>query len=335
MKRRFVLGVGVAAALLALLVSLVGSDTVFAELADVDRPLLAAGLLSGVLALTFRGLVWVQLLTLVDDSLRRRQVGMLFLTAMFIKYVTPYGQVATEPLVAYLVAREGELAYEDGLASVLAADVLNYLPYYSFGFLGVASIVAGDTIATAFVSRLVVFGLAFVVVIAAMTVVLWRRTVVYWFVIGAVTTLHRTTGRVTDRFDPLLCPDAVRGRLDGFYETIDTIGASRRTLAAATVSAHLGMAFLMLPVYIGASALGYHLSLGVVAIAVAVGKLGSVVPAPGGTGGVEAIVTASLATLGQLEVAAALSIALLYRLCTYWLTVGVGGVSAFSVLVRN
>ncbi|WP_311136039.1 lysylphosphatidylglycerol synthase domain-containing protein [Natronosalvus vescus] len=198
-----------------------------------------------------------------------------------------------------------------------------------------ASIVAGGTIATAFVSRLAVFGVAFLIVVAVLAVVLWRRAVVYWLVLGAVAVVARVTCSVTDRFDALLCPDMVRGRLDGFYATIDAIGANRRTLAVATVSAHLGMAFLMLPVYIGASALGYHLSLGVVAVTVAVGKLGALVPAPGGTGGVEAIVTASLTTLGHLEVGAALSVALVYRLCTYWLTIGIGGVCAFPAFYRN
>lgn len=95
------------------------------------------------------------------------------------------------------------------------------------------------------------------------------------------------------------------------------------------------MVFLVLPVYVGAASLGYQLSLSVVALAVAFGKLGSAVPAPGGTGGVEAMVTAVLTTFGGLSPAAALTVALIYRACTYWLTIGVDGAAAGVLLLRE
>ncbi|MCU4925109.1 flippase-like domain-containing protein [Halobacteria archaeon AArc-dxtr1] len=325
MKRRVALGFGFAALLLVVLLGFVGGRDVVAELSHANWPTLTVGVLSGLLALTFRGLVWSRFLRLVDPTLTRASVGSVFLTAMFLKYVTPYGQVATEPVVAYLVASRSEMAVEDGFAGVVSADLLNYVPYYTFGFLALVFMTTDDVLGNDMRAQLTAFGGLFVLVAALVYVVVRRESVVYRLVLPTTSILRSTVGRFTTRVDRALAPTAVRSRLDGFYETVDTITADRRTLVHATIYAHLGMAFLMAPVYVGAVALGHELPIAVVALAVALGKLGSVVPAPGGTGGVEAIVTASLVALGGLTPATALTVALIYRACTYWLTICVGG----------
>ncbi|AGB37347.1 lysylphosphatidylglycerol synthase transmembrane domain-containing protein [Natronococcus occultus] len=334
MKRRIGVGFALAAVLLAVLVHVVGGGELLAELSSADPSVLALGVLSGLLALTFRGAVWVQLLLLIDEELSRLRIAGLFLTAMFLKYVTPYGQIATEPLVAYLVSKDETMAYEDGLASVLSADLSNYVPYYTFGFVALGVLVVGDALGDGLVDQLVAFGGLFLVLVGAVVLVIYRPSAVYTAVLGLAALVRRLVGRFSSRFEESLTPDRVRSRLDGFYRTVDTISADKRTLLIAVVCSHLGMAFLMLPVYVGAVALGYRLPLAVVAVAVAFGKLGSVVPAPGGTGGVEAMVTATLTAIGGLEPAAALTVALIYRLCTYWLTVTVGGIAA-SVLLAG
>lgn len=332
MKRRIGVGFALAVFLLAILIRTVGSGDLRAELSSADPSILALGILSGLLALAFRGVVWEQFLSLVDEGLSRTQIGGLFLTAMFLKYITPYGQIATGPLVAYLVSKDESMAYEDGLASVLSADLLNYVPYYTFGFVALGLLTVGDALGDGLIDQFVAFVALFFTLLGIVALIVYRPSVVYTGVVGLTSLVRRLVGRFTDRLDEPLAPETVRDRLDGFYRTVETISADRRTLLTAVVAAHLGMTFLMLPVYIGAIALGYQLPFAVVAVAVAFGKLGSVVPAPGGTGGVEAMVTATLTTLGGLEPAAALTIALLYRLCTYWLTVTVGGAAAGFLL---
>lgn len=335
MKRRIVLGFALAAILLTLLVSFAGSDDVAQHLLSADYRIIALGLVSGTLALTFRGLVWVRFISLVDETMTRKRIVTVFLSAMFIKYITPYGQVATEPFVAYLVSRDADMAYEDGLAGILSADLLNYVPYYTFGFVALASIMMGGTIGSDIRSYILAFGGLFVVVSTLAYIVFRQPVVIYKVVIGASALLRRTVGRFSDRIADALTPNAVRTRLDGFYVSIGTIANDRRNLAIATVYAHLGMVFLMAPVYVGARALGLEITLPVVALVVALGKLGSIVPAPGGLGGVEAAVTAGLTGLGQFEVAAAVTIALIYRFCTYWLTITLGGICSIGLVFRE
>lgn len=335
MKRRIVLGFGVAVVLLVLLVSAIGSRDILEELAQADSRVLGLGFLSGAMALTFRGLVWQRFIGLIDETMTRTRIASIFLTAMFVKYATPYGQLATEPFVAYLVSSNGEMAYEDGLASILSADLLNYLPYYTFGFLALGVIAAGGALGNGMLAQFTAFAGLFVVVAFLVYLTVFEPDVIYRIVLGVTGLVRRVVGRFTSRVNEPLSAEAVRTRLDGFYGSVDSIKADKRTLAIATVYAHLGMAFLMAPVYIGAFALGHRIALPVVAIVVALGKLGSVVPSPGGTGGVEVIVTGGLITLAGLEPAAAATVALIYRACTYWLTMGVGGVSAAGFFLQK
>lgn len=335
MKRRIGIGFALAAVLLAALFAVVGSEDVVTELSAADTTFLALGVLSGLLALTFRGLVWQHFLAVVDESMTRGRIAQLFLSAMFVKYVTPYGQVATEPFVAYLVARDANMEYEDGLAGILSADFLNYVPYYTFAFfaatwlLVVGAIGIGGDILT----YLVAFLLVFVIVVILSFVIVRRPGAIYWVLIGVSERLHPPLTRFSSRLGERVRPEAVRDRLDGFYRSIELIATDRRGLLVSGCFAHVGMAFLMLPVYLGGLAIGHELPLTVVALAVALGKLGSFVPAPGGLGGVEASVTAALTILGSLSPAAAFSVAIIYRVSTYWLTIAVGGLGAISFTV--
>ncbi|ELY42472.1 lysylphosphatidylglycerol synthase transmembrane domain-containing protein [Natronorubrum sulfidifaciens] len=333
MKRRIVLGFSFALLLLLVLIAVIGSREIVAELSKASPRVLSLAFLSGLGALLFRGLVWERFIGVVDETMPRRQIIQIFLTVMFVKYATPYGQLATEPFAAYLVSRDSEMAYEGSLASILSADLLNYIPYYTFGFLALGVLAVDDISGTDMQTQIVAFTGLFVVIVSVVYVAVRRSAVVYRLVLASTGLCRRVVGRVTTRFDEQLSPTAVRSRLDGFYTTVGTITADRRTLVFTAVYAHLGMVCLMLPVYIGALALGYQLALPVVALVVALGKLGAIVPAPGGTGGVEVIVTAGLTTLGGLEPAAAVTIALIYRASTYWLTLGIGGLSTAKLLV--
>ena len=335
MKRRIALGFLIAAILLAVLVTLVGREQVFADLSGADPQLLAVCIGSGLLMLLFRGMVWVHFLRAIDETMGNLQVGGVFLSAMFIKYVTPYGQVATEPFVAYLVSRDAEMAYEDGLAGILSADVLNYVPYYSFGFLAIGWIIANGALGTDLHNYVIAFVGVFTALVTLSFIVVKRPEVVYRVVLGTVSIIERPVSRVASGLGAKLSPPAVRERLDGFYGSVNLIAADRRLLVIATVYAHLGMLFLMIPIYVGAQALGYQVAIPVVALAAAFGKLGSFVPAPGGLGGVEGFVTGALVILASLSPSAAFSVALVYRVSTYWLTILVGGVGAFFFVVRR
>ncbi|HWB36830.1 MAG TPA: flippase-like domain-containing protein, partial [Rugosimonospora sp.] len=74
--------------------------------------------------------------------------------------------------------------------------------------------------------------------------------------------------------------------------------------------------------------LGQHVSLVQVAIVYLAGTtLGSLVPTPGGVGTVEAALAAGLGTVAGINPGVAFSVAVLFRVLTYWLRIPLGWVA--------
>jgi len=334
-KWRIALGTLAAALVLWFTVTLVGRDEVGEALATADLAVFALGFGATVLSLLFRGMVWVRLLGALDRTLSTGRVLSLYVAAVFVKYVTPYGQVAAEPFMAYVVASAGELDTENGLAAIGSGDVLNYLPYYSLGGVGLVFVLLVRPAEPDLLRYAVALAALAVLVVAAVVLVLARRSLVTGAVVVVAAVAGRGAGRLSERLLTATRPERVRPRVEGFYATLDRLAAHPRRLVAAVVFAHVGMAFLMLPLYTSALAVGEVVALPVVALAVAASKLGSFFPAPGGLGGTEVVMAAMLSIGAGVDPATALVISLLYRVATYGLSLVVGGTSAIALSARG
>jgi len=105
---------------------------------------------------------------------------------------------------------------------------------------------------------------------------------------------------------------------------IEVVGQPKRVLMglAGNVAMTLGY---VLAFDASLTALGQHVSLVQVAIVYLLGTtLGSVVPTPGGVGTVEAALAAGLGTVAGLNPGVAFSVAVLFRVLTYWLRIPLG-----------
>lgn len=335
MDRRLLLGFAGAGAALVLLVYAVGWDEVFSAAGDASLPIYALAFLAAAICQVFRSLVWSRLLGVVGENIPRLLVLRIFLTGMFLKYVTPYGQVAAGPGIAYVLSQYTHGEYESDLATVVSADFLNYVPYYTFGTVGFAYFVVQQP-------QLPDLGLYYVTVpllvvaIAGLLVVFWsRRGIVQRGVVGITGSVRTLISYVSTGLAERISEEAVRKRLAGFYETLDLVSKDRRSVAIAVVYAHVGWFFLMLPVYIVALALGTHIPLGIAFLVVALSKVGFLVPLPGGLGGVELVLAGMITLFVGLSPATATAIAILYRLTAYWQTIALGGLCSASLSVSS
>lgn len=178
------------------------------------------------------------------------------------------------------------------------------------------------------------FGALLVAVFTIASTVFYRRSFVERSVFVFVEAFQLIVGRISGRIYEALERDEMSDRVSGFYETIDLLAAHRRDVAIAAVVAHVAMIFFLLPVYTTALALGHPIPFAAVALIVAISKLGALVPMPGGLGGVEVATAGAIYLVAGFGIEVATTIALLYRLCTYWFTVAVGGVSTVYLSVR-
>lgn len=335
MKKRAIVALGIALSLLVLFVAAVGWEEVIEA---VRRAYIRTYLLAFVATLgclLCRSLVWHRLLSVVDRPRPYWLVSGLFLTAMFAKYVTPYGQVTSGVGVAAIVSRYYDSAYEEALAAVVSADFLNYLPYYTFGSLGLGYVllVYSPPIDVGQYAPTVA---AFIVAVALFVSIVWvRRELVRGAILRLSAGLRVVVERVAPGKASYLRRENITQRFKGFYTTLDLVSQDRRAMGIALAYAHVGWLAFAAVLYVSADAVGTPVPFGVAMLAVALSKVGFIVPTPGGLGGVEAALAGALLVLTPMSSAVAVAVALLYRFATYWFTILVGGVASILLTIKD
>lgn len=335
MKKRVVIAFGIAVLVLALFVLAIGWEEVLGAIARAALPLYAGAFLASGLTLLARSYVWHRVLGVVDQRRPYWLVGGLFLTAMFAKYVTPYGQVTSGVGMAAVVSRYYESAYEESLAAIVSADFLNYVPYYTFGGIGLAYLLLSDSAPGIVMDYLplALGSLAMLLVIIA-AVWFWRNVVVN-SVVRVLVGLRSLIAGVAPAIATRLTRDNVTSRFRGFSVTLHLLSQDRRTMATAAVSAHIAWLGLAGALYLSALAVGISLPFGIVFLSVALSKLGFIMPTPGGVGGVEIALAAVLYLLSPMSGAVATAVAILYRFATYWFTILIGGISSIALTMSD
>ena len=321
------LGFAIAGILLYLFAAGIGLRDVTQALARADPRWLAAGCLSTVLCLALWGKAWQVVLGVAGIDVPYHRLIVTYFAATFANYVTPLGQAGGEPFIAYVLSRDTEASYEDSLASVVTADLLNLLPFFSFSAIGMSVLLLQaqlPTVAKGLAQGLLVMAVGVPALVAAG----WRyRERVRGGVLRLVEPLSRVTSRIS--------VDGAARRIDDLFEAFDRIAQDRVALVKAVVFAYLGWVFFALPLYFAGQTLGVPVDLLLVLFIVPASTLAGLTPSPGGLGGVEFALVALLVALTPVGTAAALALALVYRVMSYWFALVVGGGAAFAVVVRS
>ena len=288
---------------------------------------LGLALLSTVISLVIWAKSWDVILCAVGVEVPFRKIVVTYFAATFADYATPFGKAGGGPFIAYVLAADTEANYQDSLASVVTADLINLLPFFTFAGVGtVALLVQGEIPNQA---QFLVTGLGALAILLPIAIYASYRY--REFVEGLVVRVARPIGRHVDRVDA----ESVRKRVHEFYDHVDNIATSRSQLAHTLVYAYGGWLFFAAPLYLAGRTLGLHLDPVLVLFVVPASSLAGVVPTPGGVGGVEVALVALLVALAGLQTDLAASVALVYRVASYWFALAVGGLAAFFVIHRT
>jgi uncharacterized protein (TIRG00374 family) len=321
-----VAGFAVAAAVLFYLGYNVGWGEIIAQLAVADPWWVAVACLSTVTGLAAWGKAWQVVLRVagVEESYRRLVVT--YFAATFANYVTPLGQAGGEPFIAYVLSSDTDATYQDSLASVVTADLLNLLPFFNFAAVGMAWLLLQASLpenAETLAQGLVVMAVG----VPGVVYVGWRhREGVEGAVLRAVAPVATRTGRIS--------VESVRSRIDEFYEALERIADDPRSLVYALVFAYVGWVFFALPLYFGSLALGYEVGLLLVLFVVPASTLAGLAPTPGGSGAIEVVIGVLLLALTALSQDQASALALVYRFASYYFAIGFCALPALWVVKR-
>jgi uncharacterized protein (TIRG00374 family) len=316
----------VALVFLYLVAAGLGVREVASTLAGAELEWVVLGCVSTALCLAAWGKAWQIVLRVVGIEVPYRRLVVTYFAATFANYVTPLGQAGGEPFIAYVLSRDTDAGYEDSLASVVTADLLNLLPFFTFAAAGLGVLLTRPSLPAA--TRPLALGLfGMAVGVPALTGAgwVWRERVR-----GAVLRLVAPVARRTDR----VSVEGVVSRIDDLYAAFERVAQDPRALVEAVAFAYVGWVFFAFPLYCAGQALGIDISPLTVLFVVPASTLAGMVPTPGGLGGVETALVGLLVAVTGETAAVALAIALVYRVASYWFALGVGGGAAIAVVGR-
>jgi uncharacterized protein (TIRG00374 family) len=323
---KLIAGFGVAVVLVYLLGTVIGWEETIERLRSAHLGWVAAACASSLLCLAVWGKMWQVVLEAVGVSVTYRKVVVTFFAASFANYVTPMGQAGGEPLVAYVLSRDTEASYEQSLASVVITDVLRLLPFFTVAGLGLGYLFFERQL-PAVVETVAVVLAVLAIGLPTLMVVGWRHRLP---VQKAFLRLLSPVARRTERFSV----EGARRRIDSLYDSVELVADSRRALIVSVGLAYVGWVLFALPLYFSGLALDLPVSLLLVFFIVPATIVVSFTPLPGGLGAIEGALVLLLTALAALSAGEALAITTVYRLTSYWLVVGVGGIAALWVTAR-
>jgi uncharacterized protein (TIRG00374 family) len=324
---RIGVGFGIAAIILYLVAVGIGTEDLSRAFAGAQLRWLAVGCLSTFVGLVAWGKAWQVVLEVADIREPFRRLVVTYFAATFANYVTPLGQAGGEPFIAYVLSRDTDASYEESLASVVTADLLNLLPFFSFAAVGMGWLLWQANLPTA--ARPLAMGLlALAVGVPAFAMVGWRfRGRLAAGVLRLVAPVARRTPRLTVA--------GIRERMRDLGAAFDRIASDPRALARALVFSYVGWVFFAAPLFFAGRTVGIAIGPLLILFIVPASTIAGIVPSPGGLGGVELALTGLLIALVGLSEADAYAVSLVYRVASYWFAILVGGLAAIYVVGRT
>lgn len=323
--RRAAFGFGIATLLFGAFLYVLDPLAIWAVLQTARWLPFAGGLVAVFLSVACWAESMRRVLLATGGHLSARRGFVAYGSGMLAKQILPLGNAGGPAIMAYAIDRESDLDFERSLAVVTIGDFLGLLASLVLAFAGILYVVLALPPTRLLRAAAVGVALFGAVLLSLGLLLVYRRQTLRFGVLGVARLLRATVGRLSDRLRAALSPAAVEGGMTRYFETFDAAATDRKSMGIAAALALCGWTLFAVPLYTSAAAVGTPLSFGLVLFVVPVGGLATVVPLPGGIGGVEFAVAGMVIALTTIDPAVVGAMVLLYRLCVYWFLVLIGG----------
>ncbi|QGA80143.1 lysylphosphatidylglycerol synthase transmembrane domain-containing protein [Candidatus Nanohalobium constans] len=249
----------------------------------------------------------------------------IFMAGQFFNTVTSLGRFGGQPIMAYLISKKSSSSYEKSLATVMSADLVTVLPMSIFIVTGLSFLLisgsGSDEIATAAVTLL-----GFLLTGVVIGFLAWFRSgTMEKYGFSAIRKLTEITGRGESYLEKL------KSRIDNWEKTLQTIGENPTTLIYSILITASAFLSRMAAFYLILASLNLQMHPLEIMLLIPLISFASISPTPGGSGTYEAAMAASIILLMDISFATALTVTILYRLCTYWQVLTIGYISTTTL----
>lgn len=252
----------------------------------------------------------------------------VFFSTNFANSITPFGQLGGEPFIAYILSRDADIPLGESFGAVLAADIVNTVPFFSMTILGM---ILYTTLHP--VNRFAANVMIVLLVLAALTfgalVFVWKdaRPIVKVFGIMGRFGNWFTTVTGLEKYGALgrVNRENLREKGRTLHQIFHTLLRDwKRVLVALTIT-HLANLLGAVGLYLILLSLGVTPPLTGLLFVLPASLIASYLPLPGGLGGIEIAMVLLLVSVLGIPSATATAGALLFRIPTYWSIILIGG----------
>lgn len=316
--RRELLWFLVAGVLFVGLLYLADVEAFLASISRADRSLFAVAVVVGFSSLLVWAWVWYRFFGTVGIPATASQTVRIFLAGNFLNSITPLGQFGGEPIMAYIVARTTDEDYETALACITSADIVNATPFFTFTLGGLLYLALVGSVR----GPLVEIGVLAVVLLALVSLVAY-------FLWSDERALGRAVVRLLDALQARLgrgetYVESVKDSVRQIEDDFKTAGSDPRFLLSTAAISHLAIVAQIVSLYFVFRALALEPAFVPLYLIVNLSVIATVSPTPGGSGTYEAAFSALVTLFYSVDLATALTAAVLFRLTTYWPGILVG-----------
>lgn len=316
---------GVATVIFAAMFWLADPSKMLEAIRSAQLEYLALSGIAGFCIIIFWTLNWFNFFKVSGIGCSFPQTFRLFSAGQFLNSVTPLGQFGGQPFMAYLISKNSDTSYEKSLATVMSADVLAIIPLSTFviasyAYIALNGAASGElTKMSAVAASLLVFGIV-------MSYLGWYRPgSLENALLKAVEKITGFIGRGSHIVEKL------EKRLENVEETFRTVGNSPEAVIRSLAITHTAFLMKMAAFYGVMLATGLELGFFQVMLLIPLASVANFSPTPGGAGTFEAAMAGIILLFAPVELATALTAAILYRLSTYWLGIVVGYLAMSSL----
>ncbi|MFB6245686.1 MAG: YbhN family protein [Candidatus Nanohaloarchaea archaeon] len=273
---------------------------------------LALALLLGLSVFPIWAYVWYSFFDTMNLQIPYVRSLKVFMAGSFMNAVTPLGQFGGEPVMAYLISRNTESSYEKAFSTVLSADIVNAVPIFTFVIGGAFYLLAFGSMNQVVVQTLYIALLTTVVGGAAVYLLWFEAQKIETLVVGVMRAVSGALGRGEKYVE------SAEERLEEVQRSFRTVGENPRHLMKVAAVSHLGHLSQILCLFFVLLSFGHSPDFTPLYFIIALSGLANFSPTPGGSGTFEAAMASLISVFLPVSFATGLSVAIVFRLTTYW-----------------
>lgn len=324
-KVRNIFWFGVASLIFAVLIWLADVNKLITALTEAELSYMIFSCATGFSIILAWSLNWFNFFKVSGINCSFPRTFQLFSAGQFLNSITPLGQFGGQPFMAYLISKYSDSSYEESLATVMSADVLAIMPLSTFVIIGYSYItitgtVSGELTKMALIaSSLLIFGIV-------MSYLGWYRP-------GS---LENSLLKVTETITNFVghgssFVEKLEDRLENVEETFKTVGEHPKAVIKSLTITHTAFLLKMTAFYGVMLSVGLEMNAFQVMLLIPLASVANFSPTPGGAGTFEAAMAGLIVLFVDVNLATALTAAILYRVATYWVNIIVGYLAMSSL----